>query len=67
MAILENVLETILALAAVVLMVNIAFAVLTWLYAALFVGGSPFALLLAVPFIGLGAVIVAGYIGIYRS
>jgi hypothetical protein len=65
MARLDHVFETVLALTGLALTVNIGYAVVAWLYAALFVGGSVLAYLLALVFIGFGTVIVVGFVGLY--
>lgn len=61
----DGLFETVLALAGAGLALNIAFAVLVWLYAAVVIGGPPIALLVALAFIAFGTVIVMGFVGLY--
>lgn len=65
MAVLDNLFETVLALAWLGVTVNIAIAVLAWLYAAVFVGGSAVSILVALVFIGFGTVVVLGSLRFY--
>ncbi len=65
MARLDGVFEAVLAVAGLALALNIAFAVLAWLYAVLFVGGSVVAVLVGLVFVGFGTVIVAGFVQAY--
>lgn len=65
MAALDHAFETVLALTWMGVTVVIAFAVLAWAYAAVVVGGSPLALLLALVFIVFGGVIVFGSLRLY--
>lgn len=65
MAFIDRTFETALAISWLGVTATIAYAVFAWLYAAVYVGGSPVALLLALVFIGFGAVIVYGSLSLY--
>lgn len=58
-------LEKVLALAGLGLALNVALAVLVWLYALLVIGGSLVASVIGVLFIVLGIAIVVGFIRMY--
>ena len=59
--------ETVLALAALGLVANIAVAVLVWLYAAVAIGGSAVGAVLAAVFVVDGTAIVWGYLRLYLA
>lgn len=67
MPIFDNLMETVLALAGLGLVLNVAFAVVVWIYVLVFIGGPLTAVVLGLVFIVIGALIVVGYVQSYAS
>lgn len=65
MAVVDDLLETVLGFVGIVLAINVAFVVAALLYGMLFVGGSVFAYAVALAFAVLGALIVVGLVQSY--
>lgn len=60
-------LNVILSLGGLVLIGNVAFAILVWVYALTVVGGSPFTWAAGLVFVLVGLAILAGYVQIYAQ
>lgn len=65
MAVVDDLLETVLGFVGIVLAINVAFVVAALLYGMLFVGGSVFAYAVALAFAVLGVLIVVGLVQSY--